>query len=220
MRVLFWSDLFWPYIGGSEIFAAKLLLALRNRHEFVVVTRQDSPDLPSEDSYSGVPVYRFPFCTALASRDVTRMIALRRQVAALKRNFAPDLIHIHNFGPSILFHLETADVSPAPSLFTATLEILPGADTGPDTLLRGTLRAADWVTGVSSDTLAQVRARRRPSLAHLSFSTAWICRGSCRDPFPPGQPDFCAWAGFTPKKGSISHYRRWPQLSIVFRMSA
>lgn len=168
MRVLFWSDLFWPYIGGSEIFAAKLLLALRERHEFVVVTRQDSPDLPLEDSYSGVPVYRLPFFTALAGSDVGRMIALRRQVAALKRNFAPDLIHIHNFGPSILFHLETNDVSPVPSLFTATLEILPGTDTGPDTLMRRTLRAADWVTGVSSDTLAQVRAGAPETISRSS----------------------------------------------------
>jgi glycogen(starch) synthase len=159
MRVLFWSDLFWPYIGGSEIFASKLLLALRERHEFVVVTRQDSPDLPSEDSYSGVPVYRLPFFTALVGRDMVRMIALRRQVAGLKRKFAPDLIHIHNFGLSILFHLETAGASAAPMLFTATLEILPGARSGPDTLLRRTLRAADWVTGVSSDTLAQARSR-------------------------------------------------------------
>jgi glycogen(starch) synthase len=168
VRVLFWSDLFWPYIGGSEIFAAKLLLALRERHEFVVVTRQDSPDLPLEDSYSGVPVYRLPFFTALAGSDVGRMIALRRQVAALKRNFAPDLIHIHNFGPSILFHLETNDVSPVPSLFTATLEILPGTDTGPDTLMRRTLRAADWVTGVSSDTLAQVRAGAPETISRSS----------------------------------------------------
>jgi glycogen(starch) synthase len=96
------------------------------------------------------------------------MIALRRQVAALKRNFAPDLIHIHNFGPSILFHLETNDVSPVPSLFTATLEILPGTDTGPDTLMRRTLRAADWVTGVSSDTLAQVRAGAPETISRSS----------------------------------------------------
>jgi hypothetical protein len=61
MRVLFWSDLFWPYIGGSELFAAKLLLTLRERHDFIVVTRQDSADLPLEDSYSGIRVYRLAF---------------------------------------------------------------------------------------------------------------------------------------------------------------
>ena len=159
MRVLFWSDLFWPYIGGSEIFAAKLLLALRERHDFVVVTRQDSPDLPPEDSYDGVPVYRLPFCTAMASGDLGQMMALRKQVANLKRNFAPDLIHIHNFGPSILFHHETADAHPTSMLFTVQMEISPYKKAGPDTLMERTLRAADWVNCVSSETLAQVRQR-------------------------------------------------------------
>jgi glycogen(starch) synthase len=159
MRVLFWSDLFWPYIGGSEIFAAKLLMALRERHEFVVVTRQDSPDLPAEESYDGIPVYRLPFYTAMASGDLKQLIRLRQQVAGLKRNFAPDLIHIHNFGPSILFHHETADARSAPMLFTVQLEISPYKKAGPDTLLEQTLRAADWVNCVSSETLAQVRQR-------------------------------------------------------------
>ena len=93
MRVLFWSDLFWPYIGGSEVFASKLLLALRERHEFIVVTRQDSPDLPLEDFYTGIPVYRLPFFTAMAGRDANEVMTLRRQVVKLKRDFAPDLIH-------------------------------------------------------------------------------------------------------------------------------
>jgi glycogen(starch) synthase len=168
MRVLFWSDLFWPYIGGSEIFAAKLLLALRERHEFVVVTRQDSPDLPLEDSYGGVPIYRFPFCTALAGRDVSQMVALRRQVTALKRNFAPDLIHIHNFGPSILFHLETSTARPAPVLFTVQLEISPYKIAGADTLMGETLRSADWVNCVSSETLAQVRERAPETIPRSS----------------------------------------------------
>lgn len=168
MRVLFWSDLFWPYIGGSEIFASKLLQALRERHEFVVVTRQDSPDLPQEDFYSGVPIYRLPFLTALAGRDVGRMISLRRQVAALKRNFAPDLIHIHNFGPSILFHHETADVDPVPMLFTVQLEISPYKKAGPDTLVERTLGAADWINCVSTETLAQVRQRVPETIARSS----------------------------------------------------
>jgi glycogen synthase len=159
MRILFWSDLFWPYIGGSEIFATKLLMALRERHQFVVVTRQDSPDLPAEDSYDGIPVHRLPFCTAMGSGDLSRLIRLRQQIAGLKRNFAPDLLHINNFGPSIFFHHETADVRSAPTLFTVQLEISPYKKTGPDTLLERTLRAADWVSCVSSETLAQVRQR-------------------------------------------------------------
>jgi glycogen(starch) synthase len=159
VRVLFWAELFWPSIGGCEIFAAKLLLALRERgHDFVVVT-EHGPGLAAEDSYKGIPVHRLPFWTAINERNVERMIESRRRITDLKRNFAPDLVHAHSFGPSILFHLETARINSAPLLFTVQLELLPDQNSGPDTLMGRTLRAADWVTCVSSAALAQVRER-------------------------------------------------------------
>lgn len=61
-RVLFWSERFWPTIGGVGISASKLLPALQARgYEFVVVTLKDYFDLPEEDCFKGIPVYRFPF---------------------------------------------------------------------------------------------------------------------------------------------------------------
>jgi hypothetical protein len=90
MRVLLWSDLFWPYVGGPEILAARLMPALRDRgHEFLVVTSHDSLDLPDEARYEGIPVRRFPFRAATASGDLAGLRALRSEVAALKRAFAP-----------------------------------------------------------------------------------------------------------------------------------
>jgi glycogen synthase len=168
MRVLFWSDLFWPHVGGAEIFAAKLLWALRERHEFIIVTRQDTPDLPEEDSYRGIPVHRLPFFRALADGDVSWMIGLRRQVAALKLRFAPELIHIHNFGPSIFFHLETREWGRPPVLFTVQSELWPHKNFGADALLERTLRTADWVNCVSYDTLMQVHRRMVESVTRSS----------------------------------------------------
>ena len=155
MRILFWSELFWPYIGGAEIFATKLLTALRERfYEIVVVTRQDSPDLPLEDQYRGIPVYRFPFWTAFASHNVEELIAARRRLAKLKRAFAPDLVHIHGFGPSVLFHFETSHVHLSRLLVTL-IEERPQAK-GPQ-LLGQMLHTADWVTAKSAAVLAQVQ---------------------------------------------------------------
>ena len=58
MRVLFWAELFWPYMGGAQFSALKLLRGLRGRgHKFIVVTRQDDPDLPQEDCFEGFPIY-------------------------------------------------------------------------------------------------------------------------------------------------------------------
>jgi len=153
MRVLFWSEFFWPYIGGAEVFATKLLVALqKRRYEIIVVTRQDSSDLPNQTQYQGIPVYRFPFWTAFANRSVDQLISARQGLAKLKSAFAPDLVHIHGFGPTVLFHLETTNAHPAPLLVTL-IEERPHQE-GSD-LLGRMLRSANWVTGKSSAVLAQ-----------------------------------------------------------------
>ena len=65
MRVLFWSSVFWPKIGGVEVHAAKLLPALKARgYEFTVMTAKSDPDQPDTDEYQGMPIYRFPFWNA------------------------------------------------------------------------------------------------------------------------------------------------------------
>ena len=59
MRLLFWTAVYWPYIGGIEVFSSKLLAALRGRgHEVAVVTSHGSLDLPDEDTHEGVPIHR------------------------------------------------------------------------------------------------------------------------------------------------------------------
>src|SRR5215470_9862845 len=119
MRVLFWQELFWPYVGGVEVLAARLVLALQRRgYEIIVVTRQDSPDLPKQTNYQGIPVYRYPFWTGLTSGKLGEVMELRAQVALLKRNFAPDLVHINSFDPSALLHHDTANTHRAPILLT------------------------------------------------------------------------------------------------------
>jgi glycogen synthase len=165
VRVLFWSELFWPIIGGAEVFATKLLLALRERgHQVIVVTRQDSPDLCLEDHYHGIPVHRFPFWTAYADRRIDQLIAARRRLRKLKRDFAPELVHIHGFGPSVLFHLDTTQAHASPLLVTLVEERQhpEGRE-----LLSRMLRSADWVTGKSAAVLAQAR-RLAPEIASRS----------------------------------------------------
>jgi len=145
--------MFWPYIGGAEVFATNLLRDLQQRgHETVVVTRQDSLNLPLEDLYRSIPVYRFPFYAAFANRSIDQLTVARRALIKLKRDFAPDLVHIHGFGPSVVFHLDTAQAHPSPLLVT-----LIGLRTERERhdLLGRILRAADWVTGKSAAVLAK-----------------------------------------------------------------
>lgn len=157
MRVLFWSELFWPYGGGAQFVGLNLMHGLRDRgHEFIVVTRQDDPELPDEDNYQGFPIYRFPFFSALAERDLTQLISIRKGIAKLKRQFAPDLVHINCFGLSILFHLDTVKAHSAPLLLTLQSEKYPPPGEH-DTVLERALRSAAWITAPSAKTVEYAR---------------------------------------------------------------
>jgi hypothetical protein len=52
MRILFWSYVFWPKIGGVEVHAGKLLPALKLRgYEFLVITTKSHEDEPGMHFY-------------------------------------------------------------------------------------------------------------------------------------------------------------------------
>ncbi len=156
-RVLFWSERFWPTIGGVGISASKLLPALKARgYEFVVVTLRDYFDLPEEDHFKGISVYRFPFWSSLAKGNVSQIMELRRRIAQLKQTFLPDLVHIGFLGSSVVFHLHTIDAYPSPLLVSMD-STFPGQELGRDSLVGRTLRTADWVTCVSAARLAEAR---------------------------------------------------------------
>jgi len=144
---MIWQESFWPNIGGAEVMATKLLLAMRRRgHEFVVVTRQDRTDQPAEDQYDGIPIYRFPFWTVLVSGRVDKIMEIRQWVARLKHSFAPELVHVNCFGPSVFFHTNTASAHPTPLLVTLHSQENLVARASARTFMR----SADWIVGCSS----------------------------------------------------------------------
>jgi glycosyltransferase involved in cell wall biosynthesis len=155
VRVLFWSELYWPHIGGAEIFARDLIRALTARgHTIEVVTSQAGADRPAEEYVDDVVVHRFPFRSWLdGNLDAFR--ASLKGVAALKARMRPDLVHMNAVGPSALFHLRTQGAARAPLLLTLQQQVLDSQAAGGATLLAETLRAAGWVTGCSEAALAQ-----------------------------------------------------------------
>jgi glycogen(starch) synthase len=181
MRVLFWSAPFWPQVGGVEIFAANLLPALRERgYEFAVVAARDLTDLPEEDRFRGIPVYRFPFSTALTNNDLDQLIAIRRQITKLKRSFAPNLVHVNSFSPGVLFHLDTASACPVPLLFTLHGDTYKQA-VERNSLLDKTLRKAALVTACS----AAAMERSRQAVGDLVFRSSVIYNGIEVPPLAP-----------------------------------
>jgi glycogen synthase len=182
MRVLFWSNLFWPYIGGAEHFGTRLVLALRKRgYEFIILTSHDYLDLPDETNYQGIPIYRLPFLQTLRHGDAGQFLRLCQKVKRLKLTFKPDLIHLNGVGSSTLFHRRTSDVELARVLVRMNQELLPNQVVGSDTLLCETLRSATWVTGVSSTVLGRA-AELVPEIAARS---SVIYNGLELPAFPP-----------------------------------
>jgi glycogen(starch) synthase len=158
MRVLFLVEQFWPYMGGIQVWAARLLPALVERGwEIVVATSHGPLELPDTDQYKGVQVLRLPFWPSLLSRDVGQVMLVRRQVADMKASLAPDLIHVNLIGPLAYFHDATANASRSPTLVSLH-NPLQGHGAAPDSLFGRVLRSADWVTAGSKIVLDEARA--------------------------------------------------------------
>jgi glycosyltransferase involved in cell wall biosynthesis len=184
MRVLYWTESFWPRIGGSEVAAAALIDQLRRRgHEFEVVTRQWSPDQPTTDQWQRVAVHRVPFDDGTFERlDLEEILPLRQRVAGIKRQFKPDLVHVGLTGPSLFLHNFTAGQFPAPTLIT--LHVAPvETEYGTNKPVHEALRAANWAVLVSNALADQVR-RRVPELAGRSS----VIHNALPEPAAPPTP--------------------------------
>lgn len=168
MKVLFWADLFWPYIGGAEVFGASLLRALsRGTAEFVIVTSHYTQDLPDRDSFEGIPVYRFPFRALASGHDLRRFREVANGLAQLQAGFNPDLIHVNGIGPSAAWLVRANRGSFAPTLLTLQQEVLPSQiESG--TLLHRLLTSAERIVGVSRGVVQQVRTMLPGLAAKLS----------------------------------------------------
>ncbi|HJU65351.1 MAG TPA: glycosyltransferase family 4 protein [Gemmatimonadaceae bacterium] len=183
-RVLFWCDAFWPNIGGVEVLGARLVTALRERgHELMVVTRRDELALAAESSFEGVPVRRFEFLQVAGSRDAFRWLELRRKIAALKREFAPDVVHVYHAAFDAILHLETRDAHRAAELCTIHGAI-PDHVLLPGSMLRRLLTESDWVAACSASALDRVRHQVPEIEAHSSV----ILNGLESTTYPPTPP--------------------------------
>jgi glycogen(starch) synthase len=142
-------------IGGIEILATKLLPALQERgYEFIVVTCQSGPERVGKRKFRGIPVYHFPFWKS--HNNVKELMAIRQQVAQLKRTFAPHLIHKNAIGVGDFFHLTTANAHPAPLLITLHND-LRFRSLDSETSVRRVLQTANWVNSVSNAALKQAQ---------------------------------------------------------------
>jgi glycogen(starch) synthase len=153
MRLLYWTELFWPYIGGVEVLSAKLLRELQGRgYEIAVVTAHADMDLPDFEIRDGVPIHRFPFREVLEARDPLGVLRMRKAIKQLRAEFRPTITHVNFAGPSGYFHMASAPRDAEPWIL-AIRSPLP-REYSDDSLITRLLRGADWVTANSGAVLA------------------------------------------------------------------
>ena len=181
MRVLFWSETFWPRIGGVERLATALLPALRERgHEFAVVTWVDGEPAGSAD-FRGIGVHRFRFFAGTRHEGALGALKHVEEVRRLKRRFDPHLVHVNSCGRSAWFHLATDDRR-TPTLVTVHQPV--PADLDPVASVAGRLLAtASWTACCSHAVLATVQERFVPDKARAS-----VIGNALPDPAPEPAP--------------------------------
>lgn len=159
MRILYWTQHYWPHIGGVEVLAAEIVPELRRRDfEVTVVTSHGNQDLPDEEVHDGVAIHRFPFLQALHSRDVDALVACFRRLSDLKRRVKTALVHVNFSDPSVFFHLKTEPPDRRLPLLVSVHLAVPREDLTIGSLLHETLMRADRVTAASNAIAADLEA--------------------------------------------------------------
>ncbi|MCB2059221.1 MAG: glycosyltransferase family 4 protein [Novosphingobium sp.] len=123
MKILYWTDLFLPDVGGIETFSMDLIPALQARgHEVTVVTSALTQDHTTVEELNGIPVHRFPTWHALRTNDLKLLMSARKAITDLKRKFDPDVTHVH-FGATAYTFMQTQRAAKAP--IVTTVHALP-----------------------------------------------------------------------------------------------
>lgn len=102
MRLLFWTELFHPHIGGIEVRSGELLAELcRRGHQCEVITNQVPEALPRHDTRRGVAVHRLPYRQAVANRNLRLIQTSLASIQTIKTDFKPEVELVFVSGPLI-----------------------------------------------------------------------------------------------------------------------
>lgn len=148
MKILYLTERFAPFVGGIESMSKHLLTALVEQgHKVQIVTSQCANPMPEVDDWQGIPLFRLPMLTSLTNRDIKGIFEARARLRQIKREFAPEIAHIQFSGPSVMFHWDTQDQAPIPTL--VTVHSVAAQVVSTRSLYLDTVRRADWTAPVS-----------------------------------------------------------------------
>jgi glycosyltransferase involved in cell wall biosynthesis len=217
-RILLWSDLFWPYMGGIEKLSLDLIRALRPRGlSFSVLTSHFNLDLPDAEDWEGIAIRRVPFRRALEQRDLMAMQSAQATALQVVRAFKPHVLHLNGIGPSAFFFRRVRAETPARTLVSVHQEFFQARTADPSSLTYQILAVADWIHAVSTPVLAQVR-ELIPASASRSSAIFNFAEPTALDPEPLrfAAPHLLCLGRLVPQKGFDLALRALPEIRSRF----
>ena len=203
MRIVLWSNSFWPHIGGVEVLGRHFATALTDRgHDVLVVVNRDDPDLPAHSELGGVRIARVAFEDAITRRDPKAILVAQREAVKIRTEFGPEVEHLyHGQGGEISCFAFTAARSQRPYLVSLHMSYRD-EHMAPGSTLRSLLGRAIAVT-TCSDAVREQLIRQAPELARRTWAIANSLPSPVMEPTPlPFDPPVLFAAGrFTTQKG-------------------
>jgi glycogen(starch) synthase len=188
MKVLLWTPIFWPDVGGIELIYQRHVQSLKERgHDCMVLTSHGRVEAPAVSDLNGIPVHRFPIGAAFEKKDLRQIIAIQKEIQELKKTFLPDVEHLNFGGPTPIgfFTLKTAAVAPAPMIVALHGSIL-GLEGGKESITGEVLRAAAWTTTCSAAMLEDARL----TVPEITKRSSVVYYGGAEVELPPTRLPF------------------------------
>jgi len=169
MKILFWTNSFWPMAGGLQTLVLTLMRSLKTRgHQCTVITEHERSTLPQYSEFESFQIYRYPFNKAFCyEKNIKLMGQILIEVRKLVSHFKPDIMHSHiGFGAHVSVFNMISKITFLPSLTS-----IHGLYMHDNVLLPNIYKEAftisDWLTCVSNTVLKQAR-QHVPEIEHRS----------------------------------------------------
>ncbi len=120
MNILFWTDGFWPRIGGMETQGFLFAKAMQERgHSCLVLAQKDGLEGKDEEVHQGISIRRFAFQNIILNRGPSDLGVMRKYLEWVLQVFQPDVVHVNGcIGWSAVMFSMLQNMFPIPLILT------------------------------------------------------------------------------------------------------
>jgi glycogen(starch) synthase len=169
MKIVFWTDGFWPRIGGIETQGLQMVRGLQERgHKVLVVAQKDQPHWKEEELF----IKRIDFNAIVEKKDLKIIGEVAKYIDWIVKEFQPDIIHLNAcLGGSAFAFLLFRKMFQAPLVITLHAPYLLDGKFPP--LVEKIAATADQICCVSNWVLEEMKKH----LPHLQSKMKCIYNG-------------------------------------------